>query len=258
MLPSPSSSLKHIRRLLSALLCCALIGQAQERAGASRPSGLGVDNSAAFTMYEELYKIPTRVSGHKQMNQSGPVVVSHALPKHSSGSVPGRASTYPSQHLIDLAERSSLIAIVQLKDSKTLMTDDQSFLYSNFSVSVDQVLLDRDNQTFPGAQIIITRAGGTLTFDGVVVEAVDTEFRPFEAGGRYLLFLNVVPGTASFKATAPGSFQMDAKAEAVHPLDLHTSEATKTPDSFVAEVLGAVSAAAIEERAAPPVARQQI
>ena len=218
---------------------------------------LSTDNSSAFAQYFSVNSVRTIIAAHKNAHRPGPVIISHPLRTHASASIPGRNSVYPSQYLIDLAKRSSLVVVTHPVTSKTLMMDDESFLYSNFIFTVDQVLLDRESKIVAGDNIYVTRSGGTLKVQDVNVEAIDPEFPPFESGRQYLLFLERLPGSDFFKATAPASFalgknQPDGTEGIAQRLDRHPleelSETSKTNAAFVQEVISAITTAASEQQ----------
>ena len=217
---------------------------------------LNTDNSAAFAQYFSINSIPTVIAAYKNAHRPGPVVISHPIRTHASGAVPGRNSVYPAQFLIDLSERSSLVVVARAGASKSLVMDDDSFLYSNFIFAVDQVLLDRDSKIIAGDKIYVTRAGGTLKLQEMMVEAVDPEFPAFESGRQYVLFLQHLPDSFFYKATAPSSFalgktQADGREGIPNRLDRHPLEelsaTSKTNAAFVQEVIAAIGAAAREQ-----------
>ncbi|HXG66045.1 MAG TPA: hypothetical protein VNO70_13165 [Blastocatellia bacterium] len=96
-----------------------------------------------------------------------------------------------------------------IKDKSSQLTEDEDFIFTDCDVSVEDILKDNPVKSIkPGDNITITRPGGTVKLKGRVVRAIDTSFRSFEIGGRYILFLRFIPSTETYKAFSNGSFQL--------------------------------------------------
>ena len=79
----------------------------------------------------------------------------------------------------------------------------------------------RDNATSPlatGSNIVVTRPGGKIVVDGIIVEVRDEHFLPLPVDSSdVILFLHYIPETGAYQATRDtGSFQLDG--EILRPL----------------------------------------
>lgn len=90
------------------------------------------------------------------------------------------------------------------------LTDDGHFIFTDYELTVEEVV--KDNAAAPlrqGGGIVVTRPGGEVRLNGRSVRALDDAFKPFAAGGRYVLFLRYVPATGAYRAFGSGSFRLD-------------------------------------------------
>jgi hypothetical protein len=115
------------------------------------------------------------------------------------------------------------------------ITEDDSFVFTDYDVVVTEVL--KNKATAPietGATINVTRPGGKVLLDGIIVKATDQLFAPFSLGREVILFLKFVPESGTYKATdATGCFEIDGLS--LRPLtDLHfPSGVLHDKDSFL-------------------------
>ena len=102
------------------------------------------------------------------------------------------------------------------KDSQ--ITEDDLFIFTDYEIVVEQIL--GNNIAAPlslGQSITVTRPGGTVSVNGIVVKAVDERFTPLPFNRSVILFLKLVPETGAYKATQyTGSFESDGVS--VYPL----------------------------------------
>ena len=139
---------------------------------------------------------------------TGDLVVWGTHISEGMGSMPN-APAYPPEKLVQMACVSDA-AIVGTADSGTSnMTADQRFLLTDWTFTVEEALKNNPKAPItPGATITVTEPGGKLTIDGRNVHAIERNFRSFEKGGRYLLFLEFSPELNTYKAVAENGFQL--------------------------------------------------
>jgi hypothetical protein len=135
--------------------------------------------------------------------------------------VPNEAP-YPPPVVVHLVCTADVGIVGTIGSGVSHMTSDQKFLYTDWSVTVDQVI---DNlvgaPVSEGQTVTVARSGGSLEIDGRTVVATNRNFTDFVTGERYALFLEFVPQADSYKANegadAEGldAFLVDAKAAAV-------------------------------------------
>jgi hypothetical protein len=94
-------------------------------------------------------------------------------------------------------------------DEVSNLTDDETFVLTDATISVEEILKDNALAPIPrGSTVIVTRPGGTIMLGGHKLTARYAEFKEFRIGGQYLLFLKYFPKTGAFVASGPGSFDV--------------------------------------------------
>lgn len=92
-----------------------------------------------------------------------------------------------------------VLGVVKSKSSQ--LTEDESFVFTDYEIMVAQVLKDNEAASImPNKGIVITRPGGTIFLNGKKVRAIDESFRPLKVGQQYVLFLQFLPGTKTYKS----------------------------------------------------------
>jgi hypothetical protein len=132
------------------------------------------------------------------------VIVAPLVPK-----LPGDTAT-PEYYFSDLASKSQAVIQGKVTDKVSQVTQNGAFIFTDYSVLVTEVY--KDNAAAPitkGASITVTRPGGKVLLDGVIAKASDKKFPPLPAGRQVILYLQFIPETGAYKATAPtGSFEL--------------------------------------------------
>ena len=117
----------------------------------------------------------------------------------------------PENYFGALAKASDAVIRGRITKKTSQVTDDDSFIFTEYDVEITEAL--KDNVTAPihtGATIIVTRPGGTVLLDGVIVEAEDKAFEPLPINHEVVLFLQYIPETGAYNSTqATGSFELD-------------------------------------------------
>jgi|SRR5918911_2811812 hypothetical protein len=128
-------------------------------------------------------------------------------------SSPGKI--YPSEpvslppFLNALACDADAIIIGIPKSGSSQFTENGSFIFTDYEVTVEQVLKDNIDSTIRAADsLIITRPGGSIQINGRTIRGNLEAFKPFNMNERYLLFLRFIPTTAAYRAFGIGSFQL--------------------------------------------------
>lgn len=103
------------------------------------------------------------------------------------------------------------VVIGEVNKASAQLTEDESFVFTNYEMTVEEVLKS-DGATPPQKDSLITvaRTGGMLNLGRRKIRARVHGFAPLEAGKRYLLFLQSVPGKGAYIAhESKGSFLLD-------------------------------------------------
>lgn len=111
----------------------------------------------------------------------------------------------------DAVCKAEAVVVGTLDDDSPQMTEDESFLFTEYAMSVTEVIKDNAIAPIPqGSNITVVRDGGTGQLDGRIIRARVEGFKSFTVGKRYLLFLRYIPETGSYLAYANGSFELNA------------------------------------------------
>jgi hypothetical protein len=170
-------------------------------------TGKDVENSKRFPKYKTGRKLTDPTFFEQQSNE---IVVKKRSPIID---VPleRRCPKYPKSGLVGLAHAADVIVVGAIKDKTTSqLTDDEDFLFSEYSLSVEILL--KDNPSAPielNSDISIIRPGGKVSLNGKTITAITPSFRPFIQGSRYVLFLKFIPETQSYQAFGNGSFPVE-------------------------------------------------
>jgi hypothetical protein len=125
--------------------------------------------------------------------------------------------------------RSSLVVVGEAGHLTPHMTADKGFLYSDYQITVKQII--KNNAKAPvkvGETITVARPGGILPIGGGgrAIVADCPNFRLWGTGKQYLMYLGYVPATGAYAASnGQGSFVLNAD-NTEHGLD----EINKGPD----------------------------
>jgi hypothetical protein len=112
---------------------------------------------------------------------------------------PFNAQTY----LAERACAAEAIFIGTVTDQKSQLTDDQTFVFSNYQVSVDTIIKNDSKIVLsPKTTVDVSRLGGELKVHGYKVKAISQASQPLEVGCRYLLFVTFLPEKNTFAANS--------------------------------------------------------
>lgn len=105
---------------------------------------------------------------------------------------------------------SDAVAIVNVKNKSSQLTENREFIFTDYTAVVQQVF--KDNALSPmrvGATITVTRPGGKVKINGQVINAVDSSFKLLQQERLYLLFLKYIPGIDVYQSIRKGSFRLE-------------------------------------------------
>lgn len=121
-----------------------------------------------------------------------------------------RESQTPEEYVGKLANASDAIIRGRVVQKVSQITEDDTFIFTDYDVEVLEVF--KDDATSPlatGRNITVTRPGGKIVVDGIIMQVTDHCFLPLPADD-VILFLNHLPETGAYQATRDtGSFQLD-------------------------------------------------
>lgn len=120
-------------------------------------------------------------------------------------SSPGMKFEIPGpNHRKNPACTADAIVVGVVKDQSSYLTQEETFILSDYIISVEKILKDNPAaQMNPGDSIIVTPPGGILVLDGRKVKTFDEDYEPLSLAGRYLLYLQFTPGTSAYRGLFP-------------------------------------------------------
>ena len=202
------------------------------------------EHSKLYSAYKYTTKL-TELSRDSSGNKRPEVNISilPALPElNTSTTIPG------TDGLQEVAANSDLVVIATPLSKTSQLTEDASFVFTDYDLSVDEVL---KNNTLvqPHSVITVTRPGGKILLEGRVISARDRSFKSLRAGGHYLLFLRYLPTTDSYQAVdnKSGFELVDNKVKALTEAADQQRERGDTA-SFLEKVKAAIATAKREAR----------
>ena len=124
----------------------------------------------------------------------------------------------PAEVIEELSNASDAIILGVVVGKASQITDDGSFLFTDYSISVREAMKTPEAALGVGSTITVTHPGGKVLVKGVIVEALDQNSLPLPSNGNeLLLFLKYIPETGAYQlAEYRGAFEMTGKG--VHPL----------------------------------------
>jgi hypothetical protein len=162
-----------------------------------------------YEIYANVYPFEERIRQAAQANGSKPqqleIVKSMEEPFHMH--VPSSAFPAGSSPQVQVeVANSDLIIIGTPIKARSLPIEDRTFAFTQYAVRVEKVVANDQNGLLPGNTIIVSRGGGELTVDNVLIKAIEPAFSEFLLNQSYVLMLRSVPGTTSYRGLASGTF----------------------------------------------------
>jgi hypothetical protein len=100
-----------------------------------------------------------------------------------------------------LACNADAAVIAVVKDKSSQLTEDGEFIFTDYELTVEQVLKDNNlSHLEPNLILTVTRPGGRIQLSGHIVEAEDASFKALTKGQRYVLFLKFIPQIGSYNS----------------------------------------------------------
>lgn len=118
----------------------------------------------------------------------------------------------PEEYFGKLAQASDAVIWGRVTKKVSQITEDDAFIFTDYDVAVIEALKNNATaQLGTGSMITVTRPGGRILTDGVIVEAEDMAFEPLPINSNdVVLFLKYIPETGAYRATADtGCFELD-------------------------------------------------
>ena len=162
--------------------------------------------------------------------------------------IPGPANPppYPPYRLVGMACDADAVVLATAGLSATHMTEDKTFLYSDWTFATNEVLKNNAIAAISsGAEITVARLGGTMKISERTIYAIHDDFAAFRSRDQYLLFLEFIPGTGDYKVTEENAFRIAGpKVAHLTREPLLPQEEARGSQSLLVDARAAVAAAA--------------
>jgi len=104
------------------------------------------------------------------------------------------------------------VVIGTLNDKTSQLTDEGSFVFTDYQITVQEVIKNNSVAPLQAADVITgTRDGGVVELNNRIFRAKREDFDPPVVGQRYLLFLRFIPATGAYLMYGNGTFQLDGQ-----------------------------------------------
>jgi len=161
--------------------------------------------------YKKLYpnqnqKLTDGITLAKSRGYSGVITKSLGIPMIPTIGTSPTAKEF----LANLACKSDAIVFGAAKSKTSHLTDNESWVYTEYEFAVKDVLKDNSALSIPrGGTIQITRPGGFVKLDGHVFRIKDSLYEQLKKNMEYVLFLSFVPSTEGYLVSNPkGDFKL--------------------------------------------------
>lgn len=104
------------------------------------------------------------------------------------------------ESLVNLVLSSDAIVIGTVLSKTSQLTENEAFVFTDYVVTINEVLKTNAATIHPQKVITVTRPGGKILMEGRIVNAIDRNFKPLAIGANVLLFLRYLPATDSYQA----------------------------------------------------------
>lgn len=194
------------------------------------------EHSRLYKKYDTPRKIPDLVRTEKD-----DVEVYRLLPLGADLS--GGPEPTVSEMLKRVTCNSNAVVIGTVKYKASQLTESESFVFTDYAITVKEVLKNNELAPIGTGEINVTRPGGTIILNGKIVRALDELFKPLTVGQEYILFLRFLPKTGAYLSIKDGeSFQLwRNKEKSLREESLDRSVTEYTTESLRNEVRNAAA-----------------
>jgi hypothetical protein len=191
--------------LLSFVISFSLILQAQSTSD-PQISSPEVRSLESHQYGPYAYLTPLQILLTRPENESKSlIVVSHSTHSHHRT---GGTSADPDAWIQELTSNSDAVVVGSPFNRISALTSEQTFVFSDYEFRIESILKDATGKLSNSSQIVVTRPGGVVSYDGKSLRAIDPELRLFEIGERYVLFLTRLPNTGTYRVSGDGAFPL--------------------------------------------------
>lgn len=113
-----------------------------------------------------------------------------------------------------IVPKADLVVHGIVRDAATRLSPDQKDLYTDYVISLKRIVLQRNSATASrpgqlGADIVVSRWGGTTLIDGVSVTQIDYDAPAFQVGQEVMLLLTRKNGKYELSSPVAGLYAVE-------------------------------------------------
>jgi hypothetical protein len=127
------------------------------------------------------------------------------------GTSENKKPTEPEAFFANIAKISDTVIRGKVINKASQITEDDSFIFTDYNIVITEVLKNNTKSLIDaGTQITVTRPGGRIVVNEVIVGINDHHVLPLPAGSNeVLLFLKLIPDTGTYQsARYDGSYEI--------------------------------------------------
>lgn len=108
------------------------------------------------------------------------------------------------EYLQNISCKADAVVVGTVTGKSTQITEEGTFTFTEYQFSVSEILKNNYLHAINiNDELTIIRGGGALRIDGKLITAIDYSEFPLEKNGKYLLYLNFIPETNSYRSLEP-------------------------------------------------------
>ena len=118
------------------------------------------------------------------------------------------ASQYLNTYLNRVSCKADAVLIGTVSSKASQLIEEGTFTFTDYEVSMEEIL--KNNYAAPiqaNTNITVSRSGGAVKLNGHTIRAIDHRNEPLIVGNRYLLFLQLIPGTGAYRSLGNNLFE---------------------------------------------------
>jgi hypothetical protein len=124
----------------------------------------------------------------------------------------------PDAYFGRLARMSDAVVRGTVLKKTSQVTEDDGFVFTDYDLEVKEVLKNTGKASLEsGSVITVTRPGGKIVKDGVIIKVTDNAIAPLPVSHDVVLFLRLIQETGAYKATS-GTGALELQGSSVRPL----------------------------------------
>jgi len=119
----------------------------------------------------------------------------------------------PQGNMVNMACVNDLAVLGKIESGESHPTADQSYIYTDWTLTVEEVIKDNPKSpVLPKQNIVFVRPGGTIKIDGRRIHARTWGGLEFHNGAEVLLYLKYLPETGTYSLNDDGFVFTDSKS----------------------------------------------